>query len=291
MKNRVNTSSVTHAAQQPYEWHWVSHGLLHVILILVGAFALVPFIWMISTSLKTPAEALSVAVNFIPKTWHWQNYAQAFDTVPFARFYLNTIIVTIGRVAGQLILSSMAGYAFARLRFPGRDILFLAVLAVLMVPTQVTLIPNYILFKQLGWLDSYQGLIIPGVFSAFGTFLLRQFFATLPKELEDAATIDGCNPLQTYWHIALPLARTTLVAYGLLVTLWAWNDFLFPLIITNSTDMQMLSVGIAYFQGQNTTNFAVMMAAATMATMPMLVVFLFAQRSLIEGITMSGLKT
>jgi multiple sugar transport system permease protein len=203
---------------------------------------------------------------------------------------LNTVIVTVARVVGQVLLSSLAAYAFARLRFPGRDVLFLLVLAVLMMPSQVTLVPNYVLLKYLGWLDSYQGLIIPSLFSAFGTFLLRQFFLTLPQELEDAAVLDGCNPLQVYWHVAMPLARSALLAFGVLVTLWSWNDFLWPLIITNSTSMQMLSVGINYFQGQFTTNFAVMMAAATVATRPMLIIFVLVQRQLIEGITLSGLK-
>lgn len=267
-----------------------SHWLLHIILILVGITALIPFIWMISTSLKGANEVMSASPNFLPKAWRWQNYADAFNQVPFARFYLNTIIVTLTRVVGQIFFSALAAYAFARMRFPGRNLLFVAILAVMMVPGQVTLIPNYILLKNLGWLDSYKGLIIPSMFSAFGTFLLRQYFMTIPQDLIDAAAMDGCNPLQAFWHIALPLARSVLIAFGVLVTLWSWNDFLWPLIITKSTDMQMLSVGIAFFQGQFVSNFAVMMAAATLSTLPMVIVFVVAQRYLIEGITMSGLK-
>ena len=171
-----------------------------------------------------------------------------FKQVPFARFYLNTIIVTVGRVMGQLIFASMAGYAFARLSFPGRNFFFIMILAVLMISGQVTLVPNYILLKHLDWSNSFKGLIIPGLFSAFGTFLLRQFFLTLPRDLEDAAVLDGCNPFQVYYWIALPLARSALVAFGLIVALWSWNDFLWPLIITNETEMQMLSVGMAYFR-------------------------------------------
>jgi multiple sugar transport system permease protein len=235
-------------------------------------------------------EVLSVTPTFIPKAWRWENYKEAFEQVPFGRFYLNTIFVTFVRVAGQLVFAAMGGYAFARLRFPGRNILFMAVLAVMMVPGQVTLVPNYVLLKELHWLDSYKGLIIPSMFSAFGTFLMRQYFMSLPQDLIDASVVDGCNPLQTFWYVALPLARSTLVAFGVLVTLWSWNDFLWPLIITSSTKMQMLSVGIAYFQGQFVSNFAVMMAAATLATLPLIVIFLFAQRFLIEGIAMTGLK-
>lgn len=268
----------------------VLHLALHIMLIIVGILSLVPFAWMLSTSLKGSMEVLSVTPSFIPKAWRWENYQEAFDQVPFGRFYFNTIIVTVVRVAGQLVFASMGGYAFARLRFPGRNLLFMAVLAVMMVPGQVTLVPNYVLLKELQWLDSYKGLIIPSMFSAFGTFLLRQYFMSMPQDLIDASVVDGCNPLQTFWHVALPLARSTLVAFGLLVTLWSWNDFLWPLIITNNTDMQMLSVGIAYFQGQFISNFAVMMAAATLATLPLVILFLFAQRFLIEGIAMTGLK-
>jgi multiple sugar transport system permease protein len=245
---------------------------------------------MITTSLKGSTEVLSATPSLLPDEWHWSNYPEAFELVPFARFYFNTIVVTFVRVIGQVIFASMAAFAFARLRFPGRDIIFLAFLITMMVPSQVTLIPNYVLLKQLSWLDSYQGLIIPSMFSAFGTFLLRQYFLTIPKDLEDAAIIDGCNPFQIYIHVFVPLSRAALIAFGVLVTLWSWNDFLWPLIITSSNDMQMLSVGIAYFQNQYVRNYAVMMAAATIATLPMLGVFLLAQRYLIEGITMSGLK-
>ena len=265
-------------------------GLLHLVLITAGILALTPFVWMISTSLKGQMEVLSATPTFLPEAWRWQNYQEVFEQVPFLRFYWNTIVVTVARVAGQVFFAALAAFAFARLKFRGRNALFLAVLAVMMVPGQVTLVPNYVLLKYLGWLDSYQGLIVPSLFSAFGVFLLRQFYLTLPQDLIDAATLEGCNPFQVFWHVALPLSRSILVAFGVLVTLWSWNDFLWPLIITNSTEMQMLSVGIAYFQGQFVSNFAVMMAAATLATLPMVIVFTFAQRHLIEGITMGGLK-
>lgn len=264
--------------------------LLHLVLIAFGILALIPFVWMVATSLKGPTEVFSPTPNLIPKAWRWANYVEAFEQVAFARFYFNSVLVTSLRVVGQVIFAAAAGYAFARLHFPGRDLLFFAILAVMMVPGQVTLVPNYVLLRDLGWLNSYQGLIIPSLFSAFGTFLMRQYFKSLPQELLDAAAIDGCNPLQTFALIALPLARSVLVAFGVLVTLWSWNDFLWPLIITKSADMQLLSVGIAYFQGQFVSNYAVMMAAATLSTIPMVILFVFAQRFLIEGITMSGLK-
>jgi len=266
------------------------YGALHILLIVAGLVALAPFVWMLSTSLKGASEVLSATPTFWPEAWRWQNYLDVFEQVPFGRFYLNTVFVTVCKVFGQVLLAALAAFAFARVRFPGRNVLFIAVLAVMMVPSQVTLVPNYILMKYFGWLDSYQGLIVPGLFSAFGTFLLRQYYLTLPQSLIDAATLEGCNPLQVFWHIALPLSRSILIAFGVLTTLWNWNDFLWPLIITNSTDMQLLSVGIAYFQGQFVSNFAVMMAAAALATLPMVIVFSLAQRYLVEGITMSGLK-
>lgn len=267
-----------------------THWWLHILLIIGSITTLMPFILMLSTSVKTPAEVLTTTPSFLPKLWRWENYVDAVTQLPFARFYLNTVLVTVARVIGQLIFASMAAFAFARLRFPGRNILFIAILAVMMVPGQVTLIPNYIILKKLGWLNTYMGLIIPSLFTAFGTFLLRQFFMTIPKDIEDAAVLDGCNPFQVYWLVALPLAGPALGALGLLVTLWSWNDFLWPLIITSSTNMQMLSVGIAYFQGQYITNYTVMMAAATIASLPMFIIFMLTQKYLIEGITMSGLK-
>lgn len=263
---------------------------LHVILIVGSITTMMPFILMLSTSLKAPAEVMTPTPVFLPQAWRWENYLDAFSQIPFLRFYWNTLFVTVSRVAGQLLFASMAAFAFARLRFPGRDILFLAIIAVMMVPSQVTLVPNYIILKNLGWIDTYTGLIVPSLFTAFGTFLLRQFFMTIPKDLEDAAKVDGCNPLQFYYKIALRLAGPSLGALGLLVTLWSWNEFLWPLIITSSTNMQMLSVGMAYFQGQYITNYTVMMAAATLASLPLFIIFFLTQKTLIEGITMSGLK-
>lgn len=272
-----------------FRFSW-GRALLYVVLTVVGVLMFIPFLWMMATSLKGPQEILSAEPTFLPQAWRWQNYTEAFAQVPFGRFYWNTILVTAARTLGQLLIAALAAFAFARLRFPGRGLLFVLVLAVMMMPGQVTLVPNYVLLKYLGWLDSYEGLIIPSLFSAFGVFLLRQFYMTIPQELFDSATLDGCNPLRAWWHVALPLSRTALVAFGVLVVMWSWNDFLWPLIITNRTEMQMLSVGIAYFQGQFISNFAVMMAAATVATLPMVVVFLLAQRQLLEGITLSGLK-
>lgn len=268
----------------------LSRILLHGALLTIGIIFLLPFIWSISTSLKPLKDLFQLTPNLIPSEIYWQNYTDVLELVPFVRFYANTIIVTIARVIGQVLLASMAAFAFSRLRFPGRDVLFLFLLAAMMVPEQVLIIPRYILMRQFGWIDTYQGLIVPLLVSAFGTFLLRQFFLSLPADYQEAATLDGANPFQIYWQIYLPLARPALAAFGFLVALWSWNEFLWALIVTNKTDMQVLSVGIALLQGQHFSNNALLLAAANMATFPVLILFLVFQRQLVEGITLSGIK-
>jgi multiple sugar transport system permease protein len=268
----------------------LSRVLLHVALLTIGIIFFLPFVWSISTSLKPMKDLFQVTPNLIPSQIRWQNYNDVLDKVPFLRFYANTIIVTVARVIGQVFLASMAAFAFSRLRFPGRDALFFLLLAGLMVPQQVLMIPNYILMRQVGWLDSYQGLIVPLLFSAFGTFLIRQYLLSIPADFQEAATIEGANPFQIYWQIYVPLARPALSAFAFLVILWSWNEFLWALIMTSQTDMRVLSVGIALFQGQHFSNNAFLLAAANMATIPVLILFLVFQRQLVEGITLSGLK-
>jgi multiple sugar transport system permease protein len=268
----------------------LSRILLHGALLTIGIIFLLPFVWSISTSLKPLKDLFQVTPNLIPSEIYWQNYTDVLELVPFARFYANTIVVTIARVIGQVFLASMAAFAFSRLRFPGRDVIFLFLLAAMMVPEQVLIIPRYILMRQFGWIDTYQGLIVPLLVSAFGTFLIRQYFLSLPADYQEAATIDGANPFQIYWQIYLPLARPALAAFGFLVALWSWNEFLWALIVSNQTDMQVLSVGIALLQGQYFSNNALLLAAANMATFPILILFLVFQRQLVEGITLSGLK-
>ena len=264
--------------------------LLHVVLMTTGLFFMFPFIWSISTSLKPMSDLFAVTPNLIPSEIRWQNYADVFDSAPFLRFYANTVFVTLVRTAGQVFIASLAAFAFAQLRFPGRDALFFVLLAGLMVPDQVLIVPRFIIMRQLGWLDTYQGLIIPLMFSAFGAFLLRQYFLGIPKDFYEAAKLEGANPFQVYWDIYLPLARPALAAFGFLSLLFSWNEFLWALTVINSSDMQVLSVGIALFQGQYFTNNAILLAAANMATFPLLIAFLFFQKQLVEGITLSGLK-
>jgi multiple sugar transport system permease protein len=270
--------------------HAMSEIVLHVVLLTIGILFLLPFVWSIATSLKPLRDLFQVTPSLIPSEVRWQNYTDVLEAVPFVRFYANTIVVTVARVAGQVFLASMAAFAFSRLRFPGRDAIFFVLLAGLMVPEQVLIIPKYALMRQFGWLDTYQGLIVPLLFSSFGVFLLRQYFLSIPADFQEAAMIEGANPFQIYWQIYLPLARPALAAFAFLVVLWSWNEFLWALIVTNRTEMQVLSVGTALLQGQHFTNTALLLAAANMATIPVLIMFLFFQRQLVEGITLSGLK-
>jgi multiple sugar transport system permease protein len=210
--------------------------------------------------------------------------------VPFLRFYFNSIVVTIARTIGQVALASVAAFAFSQLRFPGRDLLFFVLLAGLMVPDQVLIVPRFVLMRQFGWLDTYQGLIIPLIFSAFGVFMLRQYMLGIPRDFFEAAMLEGANPFQIYRHIYLPLATPALAAFGFLALLASWNEFLWALTVTSSTDMRVLPVGIALFQGQFFTNTAVLLAAANLATFPLLIVFLLFQKRLVEGIALTGLK-
>ncbi|MET3193546.1 multiple sugar transport system permease protein [Bacillus sp. OAE603] len=264
--------------------------LIHIILI-VGAVAMVlPFIWMFLTSLKTYAESIHVPPVIIPKDFQWENYKEVFTLLPFFKFMLNTLIVTVLRTAGQLFLCSLAAYAFARIEFPGRNVLFLVALSVLMVPGQVFLLPQYMIMVKLGWLNTLQAVVVPGLFSAFGTFLLRQFFMGLPKELEEAARLDGCNHFQIYWRVMLPLAKPGLVALGIFTTLWSWNELMWPMIVNSSPESMTLSVGLSSLQGQYLTNYPVLMAGSFLAIVPMLILFMILQKQFIEGIAITGGK-
>lgn len=264
--------------------------LIHFILILGSIAMIIPFIWMILTSLKTYAESVQVPPIIMPSDFQWSNYKEVFVLLPFFEFMFNTFIVTVLRTAGQLFLCSLAAYAFARIHFPGRNVLFLITLSVLMVPGQVFLLPQYMIMVKLGWLNTLQAIIVPGLFSAFGTFLLRQFFMGLPKELEEAARLDGCNHFQIFWKIMLPLAKPGLIALGIFTTLWSWNELMWPMIVNSSPEAMTLSVGLSSLQGQYATNYPILMAGSFLAVLPMLVIFFILQKQFIEGIAISGGK-
>lgn len=249
-----------------------------------------PFIWMVLTSVKTFGESTLVPPHIFPDKIQWNNYVRVFKTLPFADYYLNTIISTVSKTLGQLLFCSLAAYAFARISFPGRNIIFALIISVIMIPHQVYLIPQYLLMANLGWLNSLKAIIVPGLFSAFGTFLLRQFFLTMPRDLEDAAKMDGCNHLRIYLSIMLPLAKPGLIALAIFSALWSWNDLLWPLIVINDSHKMTLSVGLATMQGEYLTDFPILMAGAVLSTLPMIILFIFLQNYFVEGIALSGTK-
>ena len=263
--------------------------LLHIFLLLGSVVMLLPFIWMLSTSLKTPAETFAYPPVWIPTQIAWNNYSRAVSSMPFGRFYLNSLIVTISVTVLQILTSSLAAFAFARLRFPGRNLLFLLYLATLMIPFQVTMIPNFIIVRLLGWFDTYQALILPPAFSAFSTFLLRQYFTGIPFDLDEAARIDGATSLRIWWSVILPLSGPVLTALAIFVSLNTWNEFLWPLIVTNSPAMRTLPVGLSTFQGQYKVEWNLLMAGSVIAMLPVLLVYIVAQRWFIRGIALSGM--
>jgi len=271
-----------------------TRGLLFVLLVGVGLFLLFPFFWMVITSLKESGDVFSPTPKWIP--WlHFQPTLRAFriawSEVSFARYTMNSFIVASAVTVGQVFTSSLAAFAFARLRFPGRDRIFLGYLGTMMVPATVTMIPVYILLRELHWIDTYQALIVPGMFSAYGTFLLRQFFVSIPRELEEAARVDGCSFFGIYRRIILPLSLPALSTLSIFTFIGTWRSFMWPLIVTNSEERFTLPVGLAAFRTLHyTVDWPVLMAGSTLMTLPMIVVFLIGQRYFIEGIRLGGVK-
>jgi multiple sugar transport system permease protein len=263
--------------------------LLHLFLITGSVAMLLPFIWMLSTSLKTPPQIFTYPPVWIPDPIAWQNYRETVSVMPFGRFYLNSLIVASSITILQLLTSSLAAFAFARLRFRGRNALFLLYLATLMIPFQVTMLPNFILMSWLRWFDTYQALILPPAFSAFSTFLLRQYFLGLPLDLDEAARIDGASSFRIWWQIVLPLSGPVLAALTIFVFLNNWNDFLWPLVITDSLEMRTLPVGLSILQGQYSVRWNLLMAGSVIAMLPVLIVYTLGQKWFIQGFTMSGL--
>jgi len=248
-----------------------------------------PYLWMVLTSLKSKKEVFMFPPDLIPKTFLWQNYIEAWNAAIWPRYFLNSVIASIIPAFSQVFLGSLAAYAFTK-KFRGSQILFYIFLGTLMIPPQATMIPNYVIIKNFGWLDTYYALIAPFLCSAFGVFLLRQFFLTIPKELEDAAIIDGCSSFRYLFEIVLPLSTPALLTVGLFAFMGQWNDFLWPLVVTNKDEMRVVQVGLAVFQSEWTTEWSHLMAACTFSSIPLIVAFLFVQRKFIEGVALSGLK-
>ncbi len=264
---------------------------LYVILVVYAIITVIPFLWALSSSFKTLGEIVSGSINFIPKDFTLDNYKQIFTREPlFGRWLFNSLfIATFGTIL-NLLFNSMAGYALARLSFPGKKSIFLMILAVLMIPFQVTLIPNFLILKELGWLNSYQGMIIPGAVNATFIFMMRQFFINFPKEVEEAAAIDGLGRFGTFFRIVLPLAKPALAAQTIFVFMAFWNDFMRPLIILSDQDMFTLPLGLNSFKGQFISFWNYIMAASMVFTLPIIVLYAIFNRYFVKGIKFTGDK-
>ena len=280
--------------------------VLYFVLSAGAVTMLIPFLWMLCTSVKQPHEVFTAGggIKFLPehffwrdtyfggekiRAW-WRNYPDAWTEINFLRLYLNSIFVAVVGTFGQVLTSSMAAYAFARLTFPGRDKLFFGYLATMMIPGSVTMIPIFVIMKHLGWINTYQALIIPGLFSAYGTFMLRQFFMGLPADLEDAAKIDGSGYIGIWSRVILPLSKPALATLTTFTFMGFWGSYMWPLVVTITEAPRTLPIGLRYFVGQHATNYTQLMAASVIALIPVLLLFIFNQRYFVEGIKLQGLK-
>jgi len=278
--------------------------LVNVLLSLGAITMLVPFLWMILTSLKSPAELAQFPPTVFPQEWKWSNYAATLDAAPFGLYFRNSLVIATTHTLITIALGAMAGYALARIYFRGREAIFLAFIAMLMIPTYTKIVPQFLLVKFMplfggndilgqggsGWLDTWWALIIPGGLSASAIFLFRQFYLSLPKDLEEAARIDGLGEFRIFAQIYTPLIKPAIATVGLLTFQESWNNFLWPLLVTTSSDLRVIQVGLAVFQQLDNTQWQYLMAGTTMATVPMVVLFIFAQKYFIQGFTNAGIK-
>lgn len=266
-------------------------GFSYVFTTTLAILFLFPFLWMASSSLKTPQELVHIPPTLFPKKWAWVNYVDSWKSQPFLIYFKNSLLITALNVVGRVISCSLVAFGFARIRFPGRDALFVVLLATMMLPRQVTLIPQYLLFKRLGWINTIRPLTIPAFFgSAFHIFLLRQFFLTLPLELDEAAFMDGATRWGIYWRIVMPLSKPILLTVVTFTFIGSWNDFFGPLLYLSTVDQMTIAVGLMYFRDQFGGPFHHLMAASVMAVVPIIIVFFVAQRYFIASIVMTGLR-
>jgi len=266
-----------------------SNLLLLLALVPVALIILVPFLWMITTSLKVRG-ATGLPPYLFPAQFEFGNYQIAWEAAPFLRYYLNTAIVAVAVIAARIVLSGMAAYAFAYLKFPGKNLVFLLFLGTMMIPFQATVIPAYLIVRDLHWFNSYQGLIVPRMVDAFSIFLLRQAFISIPVDYLDAARLDGCSHWGVFWRVVIPLSRSSVVTMGLFSFLFVWNDYLWPLLVANQEAMRTIQLGLQIFSGRYQVEWTYMMAGTVTATLLPILIFLFAQRQFISGLTRSGLK-
>lgn len=275
----------------PKQAEKIERVLGYATLFAVAAVLILPLYWMVATSLKSPMQTFAIPPEFVPNPVEWRNFVSVFEEVPFGRFIINTFILVGLNIAGELFAVTLVAYGFARVRFPGRSVLFLLMLSTLMIPYQVTLVPRFILFSKLGWINTYLPLFVPAFAgSSFLIFLVRQYMMSIPYDLDEAAFIDGASRLQVFWNIILPLSRPALVLVVVFTFVGVWNDFLQPLIYLNDPQLFTVSLGLSFFQGTRETNWNLLMAGSLLATIPPLLLFFFAQRQLIGGIAIEGIK-
>lgn len=261
----------------------------YTLLVFCASLSMFPFVWMILTSLKPSGEVLSSKIELFGSRIEWSNYSTAWNYLPFGQFMFNSLFVAVMGTVITLITSSMAAYAFSRLRFKGRDTLFGLYLTTLMIPQQVIIIPLFLMMNKMGWTNSYASLIVPWAFTAYGTFLMRQFYLSLPYELDEAARIDGCGHMGVFLRILLPQLKPALVTLAVITFLGYWNGLLWPLVILNQEMMWTLPIGLQMFMGQYGTEWNLLMAATTITTIPGIIIFIFAQKYYVQGISMSGM--
>jgi multiple sugar transport system permease protein len=266
--------------------------VIYTVLVLGAFVMLLPFVWMLSSSFMSTQEVIARPLTWIPSELRFENYEALSDAIPLGRMYLNSMFVTTLTTLGILLTSSLAGYGFAKFQFPGRDVLFLLVLATMMIPFFVVLLPIFYMVSQLGWINTYQGLIVPNIVTGFGIFLMRQYMLSLPDEVLDAARIDGASEFEIYWRIALPLSTPVIGALGILAFVYQWNNFLWPLVVARSSDMWTVPVGLnslrVYASSAEVIN--LQMAGAALAIVPVMIVFLLLQRYFVRGIALTGMK-
>lgn len=265
--------------------------LKYFVLILGALFTLLPFIWMISSSLKTPGEIISIPPTLFPSSPQWSNYAEAWKAAPFPRYFLNTIIVTLFSTAGVLITAVLSAFAFSRLNFPGKKLVFSLFLATLMIPGEMLIITNFITITKLKWIDTYQAMIVPYLSNVFYIYLLTQFFAQVPESLYLAAKVDKCSDFKYMMKIMVPMNKSAITTIAILNIIGCWNSFLWPLLVTNDTNMRVISNGLVRFQTEAGSNYELIMAASCIMVMPIIIIYLFLRKYIIEGVTQSGLKS
>jgi len=262
----------------------------YIFLTLLGATMLIPLAWMLKTSLQPATADVMNITRVLPEEYRFKNYSQVVTEMNFGRAVMNSVLVTVATTIGLVTTSSLAAFAFARLRFFGRNQIFFGYLATLMIPSSVTMIPVFILLRQLGWVNSYYALIIPPMFSAYGVFMLRQFFLSIPRELEEAAIIDGCSTFGIYWRVVLPLAKPALAALTILTFMGSWRSFMWPVIVTHSKEMATLPVALTQFTEMFSVKWNLLMAGSVIMVLPMILVFIIGQRFFIEGIQLGAVK-